>query len=61
MDGIKSFLMVTVTIPVWALIAIFIAGVVADLVLKAISWELSTDRKLAQIDHEMEQDNKSLF
>ncbi|WP_190972998.1 hypothetical protein [Bifidobacterium rousetti] len=53
--------MSSVTVPVWALIAIFIAGLVADLVLKAISWELSTNRKLAQIDHEMEQDNKTLF
>ncbi|PST49391.1 hypothetical protein COO72_02760 [Bifidobacterium callitrichos] len=61
MDSIKAFLLTSVTVPVWAIIAIFIAGVVADLVLKAISWELSTNRKLAQIDHEMEQDNKSLF
>lgn len=61
MDSIKSFLMLTVTVPVWVLIAIFGAGVVADLVLKAISWELSTNRRLAQIDHEMEQDNRELF
>ena len=61
MDSIKAFLMVTVTMPVWALIAIFIAGLVADRVLKAVAWELDTNKKLAQIDHEMEQDNKSLF
>lgn len=61
MDSIKAFLMVTVTMPVWALIAIFIAGLVADLVLKAVAWELDTNKKLSQIDHELEQDNKELF
>ncbi|KFI56340.1 hypothetical protein BCAL_0366 [Bifidobacterium callitrichos DSM 23973] len=45
MDSIKAFLMVTVTMPVWALIAIFIAGLVADRVLKAVAWELDTNKK----------------
>lgn len=61
MDMITAFLMRSVTVPVWALIAIFIAGVIADLVLKAVAWELDTNRNLAQIDHELEQDNRGLF
>lgn len=59
--GIVSWLMSSVTVPIWGVIAIFIGGLVADLVLKAVSWEMGTNRRLAQIDHEMEQDNKDLW
>lgn len=59
--AIWTWLLSPVTVPVWALIAIFIGGLVADLVLKVISWELDTNKRLAQIDHEMEQDHSQAW
>lgn len=59
--GIVSWLLSSVTVPIWVEIAIFVGGLVADLVLKVVAWEMNTNRRLAQIDHEMEQDHSDLW
>lgn len=60
-DVIWTWMMSSVTVPVWVLIAVFIGGLVGDLVLRVVSWEMSTNRRLAQIDHEMEQDHSQAW
>lgn len=56
-ESLQVWLTSSVTVPVWALVAAFVAGLVIPVVLKAIAAEMEVNRKLRNLDHELDQDH----